>query len=325
MGYEVRTPVFEGPFDLLLHLILRSEVELFELSLSAIVDQYLTEIERMDALDLDVATEFLLIAATLVELKARRLLPDPGTADLDDELLRFETRDLLLARLLEYKTFKDATGALVRLIARADRSLPRTVGPEEPYRSLVPDPLDRITVRQLAAAARRAFTPKPAPRVDTDHIAPVRASVADAIGVVLDRLPTGVARSFRELVTGAGDRVEAVVRFLAVLELYKQGIVELDQAATFGDLRVTRLVEARDLDALSVADWDHDVEGAAIAASARDDSIDLDRDVVARPERTRTDDRDVDEYEAALDAAIDAELDAALIAARRTDEESSRP
>ena len=116
MPYEVRTPVYEGPFDLLLHLILSSEVELFELSLRTIVDEYLAEIERMETLDLDVATEFLLIAATLVELKARRLLPDLGDAELDEELLRFEDRDLLLARLLECKTFKDAADAVAGLI-----------------------------------------------------------------------------------------------------------------------------------------------------------------------------------------------------------------
>lgn len=268
MPYEVRTPVFEGPFDLLLHLILRSEVELFELYLAVIVDEFLTEIERMGSLDLDVATEFLLIAATLVELKARRLLPEVADTDLDEELLRFEARDLLLARLLECKTFKDAADALGRLMTHAARSVARAAGPEEPYRSLVPDPLSRVTHAQLAAAAKRALTPKPVPIVDTYHVAPVRASVADAIAVVLDRLPTGAKVSFRTLVRGAADRVEAVVRFLAVLELYKQGMVEIDQAVTFGDLAVTRLAEARALDALSVADWDHDVDLADLADEA---------------------------------------------------------
>src|SRR5262245_300640 len=243
MPYEVRTPVYEGPFDLLLHLILRSEVELFEVSLRTIVDEYLAEIERMETLDLDVATEFLLIAATLVELKARRLLPDLGDAEPDEALPRFEARDLLLARLLECKTFKDAADAVAGLISRADRSVPRTAGPEEPYRSLVPDPLDRVTLPQLAAAARRALSPKPKPVVDTDHVAPVRASVADAVFIVLDRLPVGEAVSFAALVTGAAGRVEAVVRFLAVLELYKQGVVDLDQIETFGTLTVTRPAE----------------------------------------------------------------------------------
>ena len=135
MPYEVRTPVYEGPFDLLLHLILREEVELWEMSLSAIVDAYLAELEPHGAtLDLDVATEFLLIAATLVELKARRLLPGLEDVELDEELLRFEERDLLLARLLECKTFKDAAAAFDARIRRAERSVPRRAGPEEPFR-----------------------------------------------------------------------------------------------------------------------------------------------------------------------------------------------
>src|SRR5918994_4368800 len=112
MPYEVQTPVFEGPFDLLLHLILQEQVDLYEVSLAEIVDAYLEELERMETLDLEVATEFLLIAATLVELKARRLLPGLEEVELDEELLRFEERDLLLARLLECKTFKDAARAL---------------------------------------------------------------------------------------------------------------------------------------------------------------------------------------------------------------------
>ena len=125
MGYEVRTAVYEGPFDLLLHLILRQEVDLWELSLATIVDEYLTELERLESLDLDVATEFLLIAATLVELKTRRLLPAPSDLDLDEDLLRFEERDLLLARLLECKTFKDAARAISALMRRAERSVAR--------------------------------------------------------------------------------------------------------------------------------------------------------------------------------------------------------
>ena len=120
----MQTPVFEGPFDLLLHLILREQVDLYEVSLSDIVDAYIGEIERMEVLDLDLATEFLLIAATLVDLKARRLLPDDDRLDLDDELALWEERDLLLARLLECKTFKDAAAELAQLSAVAGRSFP---------------------------------------------------------------------------------------------------------------------------------------------------------------------------------------------------------
>src|SRR5215217_7416675 len=130
MALDVATPVFEGPFDLLLHLILKEQVDLYEVNLSRIVDAYLAELDKMEHLDLEVATEFLLIAATLVELKARRLLPEPEDVDLDEELGLWEERDLLLARLLECKTFKDVAGVLADLQVAAGASYPRTAGPE---------------------------------------------------------------------------------------------------------------------------------------------------------------------------------------------------
>ena len=117
MPYEVQTPVFEGPFDLLLHLIMREQVDLYQVSLVRIVDAYLAELDKLESLDLELATEFLLIAATLVELKARRLLPGADDVDLDDEFSLWEERDLLIARLLECKTFKDAARALSAMIA----------------------------------------------------------------------------------------------------------------------------------------------------------------------------------------------------------------
>src|SRR4051794_27478456 len=138
MPYEVQTPVFEGPFDLLLHLILKEEVDLWEISLSRIVDAYLAEVDKLGTIDLETATEFLLIAATLVELKARRLLPGRDDVDLDEELARFEERDLLLARLLECKTFKDVAARFARLAAAAGRSVARVAAPEEPLASLPP-------------------------------------------------------------------------------------------------------------------------------------------------------------------------------------------
>ncbi len=247
MPYEVRTPVFEGPFDLLLHLILRDQVELYDLQLSVIIDAYLAELDRLaglgrsHGLDLDVATEFVLIAATLVELKSRRLLPGTGDGDLDDELARWEQRDLLLARLVECKTFKDAAGALCRLGDAASHSYPRTAGLEDRFRDLAPDPLAGVTPLRLRDAMGRAGAPKPQARVDLDHVAPVRASVTDAVAELVDELPRAGRITFRALTASLVARLDVVVRFLAVLELFKQGLVELDQPATFGELTVVWL------------------------------------------------------------------------------------
>jgi len=258
MPYEVTTPVFEGPFDLLLHLILKEEVDLWEISLARIVDAFCEEVEKMPRVDLEVATEFLLIAATLVELKARRLLPGRDDVELDEELSRFEQRDLLLARLLDCKTFQDAARVLHTRLVEGGRSVARSAGPEEPYRSMAPDPLERVSLDAFLKAARSALVPKPEPEVRTDHVAPIRASVRDAIETVLALLPATGAIRFRDLTLGSGERLEIIVRFLAVLELFKQGVVELDQTANFADLLVLPLSpdERVDLDLASIADFD---------------------------------------------------------------------
>ncbi|HEY4331558.1 MAG TPA: segregation/condensation protein A [Ilumatobacteraceae bacterium] len=241
MAYDVSTPVFEGPFDLLLHLILREQVDIYEVSLAAIVNSYLAELETLESVELELATEFLLIAATLVELKARRLLPGRADVDLDDELALWEERDLLLARLLECKTFKDVALVLAHLADDADRSFGRATGPDERFEALVPDLLEGILPRHVHAAFVRATTPKPVPVVDLFHVSPVRASVADAITELIDELPRAGRISFRRLTGGLVERLEVIVRFLALLELFKQGAVDLDQAERFGDIDIVWL------------------------------------------------------------------------------------
>ncbi|HUI48148.1 MAG TPA: ScpA family protein [Acidimicrobiia bacterium] len=263
MPYEVSTPVFEGPFDLLLHLILKEEVDLWEISLSRIVDAFCAEVERMDHVDLDLTTEFLLIAATLVELKARRLLPGRDDVDLDEELMRFEERDLLLARLLDCKTFQDAARVMHEQLQAASRSIARTAGPEEPFRSLAPDPLQRVALDALVAAARRALAPKIVEEVQTAHIAPIRASVRDAIDTVLALLPEHGAVQFRELTYGVTEKLEIIVRFLAILELFKQGMIDLEQVENFGVLTVRPLAagERVALDLASLEEWGDEPAG----------------------------------------------------------------
>ena len=238
MAYEVTTPVFEGPFDLLLHLILAQQVDIHEVSLSLIVDAFLVELERMEALDLDLATEFLLIAATLVELKARRLLPGREDVDLDEEFALWEERDLLLARLVECKTFKDVARIFSTLADDADLSFPRVVGPDERFAEVMPDMLEGTSLTSLRNAAIRALTPKPVPVVDLYHVSPITTTVADAVAELLDELPRAGRITFRRLTADLVDRVEVIIRFLAVLELYKQGAVEIDQPEWFGDIEV---------------------------------------------------------------------------------------
>lgn len=243
MPYDVATAVYEGPFDLLLHLILREQVDIYEVSLLSIVDGYLAELDRMDEVDLNVATEFLLIAATLVELKSRRLLPVDSDLSLDEELARWEERDLLLARLVECKTFKDAAVALKARATEASGSWPRAAGLEDRFAALAPDLLAGVSPADVRDAFRRALT-RPAPTLDLSHVAPIGANVDAAVEELLVALPRVGRTTFRDLTTRCIDRIEVVVRFLAVLELFKEGLVDLDQSDHFGALVVVWIGEA---------------------------------------------------------------------------------
>ena len=238
MAFEVATPVYDGPFDLLLHLILKEEVDIHEVSLTRIVEAYLEEIQRMQMLDLDVATEFLLIASTLVELNTRRLLPGREDMDLDEELAMWSERDLLLARLLDCKTFKDVASVFSQLTERASLSFPRRSGPDERFADLLPDMLDGVTPLRLQRAYLRVTQPKPPTSIDLFHVAPIRASVAEALMEMLETLPKLGKVTFRQITEAIYDRIEVVVRFLAILELYKQGRVSLEQSDRFGEIEV---------------------------------------------------------------------------------------
>src|SRR5439155_6589957 len=222
-------------------LITRDQLDIYEVSLTAIVDAYVGELEKLQHLDLEVATEFLLIAAILVELKARRLLPGRDDVDIDDELALWEERDLLLARLLECKTFKDAAGEFARLSGLAARSAPRLAGLEDHFLALAPDLLAGVTAIQLRDAFLRAVAPKPSPRVQLDHVAPIRASVADAVVGLVDELPRVGRITFRHLTQDLVERLDVIVCFLAVLELFKQGVVDLAQGERFGDIQIVWL------------------------------------------------------------------------------------
>ncbi len=237
VGYEVHTDVFEGPFDLLLRLITEQRVDLYEVVLSQIVDAFLAEVEAMQRLDLEVATEFLVIAATLVELKCRRLLP--GREDSEEECLALlEERDYLLARLVECTTFSAAGGELARAEMAASKSWPRLAGLDERFAGLQPDLLAFLTPEDVRQAALRALQPRPTPHVETDHVLVDEVTVAEVVEALCESLPRRPQTTFRELTASAISRMEIVVHFLGLLELYKQGLVELEQAITFGELRV---------------------------------------------------------------------------------------
>ena len=236
--YEVHLEVYDGPFDLLLKLITAQEVEIYEIALSEIVDGFLTEMGRLEALDLELATEFLLIASTLVELKCRRLLPGADDVDIDDDLSLFEARDYLLARLVEAKMFAAAGAMLAGTEAEASRSQPRRAGSDERFAEVEPDLLAGVTPEELARLAARSLEERPEPVADVSHLHDDEVSVGETLERLVATLPRLGRTTFRELTAKTGTPAGFVACFLALLELYKQALVDLDQATRFGELTV---------------------------------------------------------------------------------------
>ena len=240
MPYQVRTEVFEGPFDLLLHLIAKRELDIYEVSLASITEEYLSHLKEMVDLDLEVATEFLVVAATLIEMKAARLLPGPPR---DDDALDVSDRDLLIARLLEYRAYKEAAARLQQLFTDNAGFFARTAGPGEEFSRLAPDLLARVSPERFAEIAFKALSPKLVAHVDTSHITPIRVSVADAIAAMRAELKKRKRATFRQLTRDVRHRLNLIVRFLAVLELVKRGEADVTQSGSFGEIDVAWLGE----------------------------------------------------------------------------------
>jgi segregation and condensation protein A len=242
---RVRLDNFEGPFDLLLNLISRRQLDVTEVALSHVTDEFIAYLAAMETWDLGQATEFLVIASTLLDLKAARLLP---AADVEDEedLALLEARDLLFARLLQYRAYKLAAAYLAELDRAQARRHGRAVELEPRFAALVPEVLIGISPDRLAAIAAAAMVPKPVPLVMTDHIHAPHVSVNEHMVILRERLRRQGASTFRALVSDCTATIEVVARFLGLLELYKQGLVAFDQAAALAELRVRWIADPDD-------------------------------------------------------------------------------
>jgi segregation and condensation protein A len=235
-GFAVRLPTFTGPFRLLADLVLDQKVDVCDVPLAQVTDRFLQEgLEEMGGWSLEEATWFLAVCAALLELKVGRLLPRPAP-ETEEELLGGVSPDLLYARSLELTAFRRVAEALAERMAEAALMVPRTAGPPAELSHLYPDVMEKITATALAATAASLLA-SPA-EVDLSHVAPIRVSLSDALQAVKDHLSLRPEMKFRDLLEGCEERIEVVVRFLAVLELYREGKVELAQARMFGDIEV---------------------------------------------------------------------------------------
>ena len=233
--FTVELAAFDGPFRALAELILDHKMDVCDVPISSVTDRFLRSAREADGWDLAEATWFLSICAVLLEMKVARLMPKPE--ELRDEDLLGGSPDLAYARSLELAAFRKVSAVLARMLEESADFVNREAGPPEDFADLYPDVMERVTPNQLAETA--AFLLRGPPVVDLSHVAPIRASVADAIRDVEARLGELGSTRFRELVADCEGRIHVVVRFLALLELHREGKVELSQAATFGEIEVT--------------------------------------------------------------------------------------
>lgn len=253
-SWRVTTQAYSGPFDLLLQLVSRQRVTIGSISVSEIAAQYLDEVERMQDLDLDVASDFVLVASTLLDIKAASLVPDEPsgarrTDEEDDEddldgLSPDEAREVLIARLIAYKQFRSAAAALGARAEAESRMFARTVGPDPDFLGLMPDYLEGITLRSLAVICADLDSRRETLLLEAEHVAPRRTPVALTIAAVDRLVRSKGAISFDELLDGQDSPEMVVANFLAVLELYKRGMVDVRQDALFGKIDVTHITGA---------------------------------------------------------------------------------
>ena len=241
-AFSVHLENFDGPFDLLLQLISRHKMDITEISLSIVTDEFITFIRGLELSGegwrLDQATEFLVVAATLLDLKAARLLPS-GEVDDEEDLALLEARDILFARLLQYRAFREIAATFAERIALADKSFARVVALEPALSALLPEVLIGVGAARFAAIAERVLTPKTIPVVNIEHLHLPLVSVTEESKRVVEALRRSTSLSFRNLIADADSTLVIVARFLALLDLYRQGVLRFNQVIALGELQIS--------------------------------------------------------------------------------------
>ena len=241
-GFSLHLDNFDGPFDLLLQLISRHKMDITDIALGTVTDEFISYIKQLEnsenGWDLDKTTEFLVVAATLLDLKAAKLLPS-GQIDDEADLALLEARDLLFARLLQYRAFKELSAIFAERIEREEKSFARLVALEPHFAQLLPEVLIGVGSQRFAAIANRVLTPKTTPTFNIEHIHRPLVSVAEQALKVVEHLRRTSRVTFRALIADADSTLVVVARFLALLELYKEGVVRFEQVISLGELQIS--------------------------------------------------------------------------------------
>ncbi|MGO1384018.1 MAG: segregation and condensation protein A [Arachnia sp.] len=236
-GFDVHLSNFEGPFDLLLQLIGRHEMDVTQVALSRVTDEFIAHV-RLGGKDwnLDQTSSFLVVASTLLDLKCARLLPGGEVTDPED-LAALEARDLLFARLLQYRAFKKLASWIESHVDAEGLTHWRPGGIEDRFADVLPEVELNLTAADVARLAVTAMTPRPVPHVELTHLHGAKVSVVEQTAIVASLLRDKGSATFRSLASGC-DRLTVVVRFLALLELFRARQVVFEQAGPLAELHI---------------------------------------------------------------------------------------
>lgn len=278
-GFSVRVGDFEGPFDLLLSLISKHKLEVTELALHQVTDEFISYIrEKGSEWDLNETSSFLVVAATLLDLKAARLLPS-GEVEDEEDLALLEARDLLFARILQYRAFKEVAALFADGMAHAAKRIPRTVGMEPQFASLLPEVLIGLGPDQFAALAAKALAPKPKDEVSISHVHVQRVSVREQAAIIVQRLRRHRTSTFRALIADADTTLLVVGRFLALLELYREQVVLFEQISPLGDLTIRWIgTDDGDVEVTDEFDVEREVDQVSTQGPAADVAVESEGD-----------------------------------------------
>jgi segregation and condensation protein A len=236
MAYRVKLDNFEGPLDLLLFLIKKNEVDIYDIPIAEITAQYLEYVDIIKLFDLESAGEFILLAATLIRIKAKMLLPRPQT-DEEEEII--DPRMELVSRLLEYKRFKELAAKFSDLEEEQSKVFPRGYYDDyEPETETGIELAEDVTLFSLISAFKQVLDRMP--KETFHHVEIIQTSLEEQIDYILNRLVSGKQVTFVELVSQVRDRIIIVVTFMALLELIKRGELITRQSKAFGEIWIAR-------------------------------------------------------------------------------------
>ncbi|MEJ2635516.1 MAG: segregation/condensation protein A [Calditrichia bacterium] len=242
MAYKIKLPIFEGPFDLLIYLIRKNEVDIYDIPIAEITHQYLEYVELMTMLDLDIAGEFIEMVATLMLIKVRMLLPQPE-AEGDEEIE--DPRAKLVAQLIEYQQFKDAAGSFGDLEEEQRRYYARRIPRQvtEVQSSEEDELLNDVSLFDLLTAFKMALDNMP--KVTVHKVNVIKVTIQHQVEYIFKKMENRPYALFREVTQSIKSKIELIVTFMAVLDLIRLHFMAAKQSDVFGEIR---LIPTQELD-----------------------------------------------------------------------------